>query len=86
MDIEVYLWVDCKDRFKYLSTQRNSIDRSIRGDVDSIRFEFQVENVNQIFFIPGKINLTDPLTKTYNPLTESLKLTLHIGSQNIYLS
>ena len=72
MNIGVHLCVDSKDLFTSLSTQRNSIDRSIRGDVASIRFEFQVGNVNKISWIPGKINLADPLTNKDSQLTDAL--------------
>ena len=40
MKISVRLCVDSEDLFTSLSTQRNSIDRSIPGDVATIRFEF----------------------------------------------
>ena len=37
MDIKVRLAVDSKDLFTSLSTQKNSIDKSIRSDVSFIR-------------------------------------------------
>ena len=83
MYIRVHLCVDSKDLFTSLSTQRNSIDRSIRGDVASIRFEFQVGKVNRIKCITGKINLADVLTKKDSPLTDDLQLTLFTGRLNI---
>lgn len=83
MDISVQLCVDSKDLFTSLSTQRNSIDRSIRADVACIRFEFQVGCVDKITWIPGKINLADVLTKTDSPLLEALQLTLFNGRLNI---
>ena len=83
MIIPVRLCVDSKDLFTSLSTQRNSIDRSIRGDVASIRYEFQVGNVRQISWIPGKINLADVLTKKDSPLTDALQLTLFNGRLNL---
>ena len=79
MCIRDRLCVDSKDLFSSLSTQRQSIDRSIRGDVACIRFEFQVHNINYITWIPGSINLADPLTKTDSPLTDALVLTLFTG-------
>ena len=85
MNIPVRLCVDSKDLFTSLSTQRNSIDRSIRGDVASIRYEFQVGNVRQISWIPGKLNLADVLTKKDSPLTDALQLTLFTGKLQIDL-
>lgn len=76
MDISVELCVDSKDLFTSMSTQRNSIERSIRGDVSCIRFELQVGSVSDITWIPGKINLVDPLTKPDSPITDSLQLPL----------
>lgn len=79
MDIRVRLCVDSKDLFTSLSTQRNSIDRSIRGDVGCIRYEFQTHAVEKISWIPGKTNLADPLTKKDSSLTDTLQLTLFSG-------
>jgi len=79
MDIRMRLCLDSKDLFTSLSTQRNSIDRSIRGDVSCIRFEFQTGNVERISWIPGKLNLADPLTKKDSPLTDMLQLSLFTG-------
>ena len=81
--IGVQLCVDSKDLFRSMSSQRNSIDRSIRADVACIIFEFQVGGVDKITWIPGKINLADVLTKTNSPLTDSLQLTLFTGRLKI---
>ena len=83
IDVRVHLCVDSKNLFTSLSTQRNSVDRSIRGDVACIRFEFQVGNLDQITWIPGKTNLADALTKRDSPLTDALQLTLFSGLLNI---
>ena len=65
--------------FASLSTQRVSIDRSIRGDVGCIRYEFQTGTVSEISWIPGRINLSDPLTKTDSNLSETLQSLLSNG-------
>lgn len=78
-DIKLRLCVDSKDLFTSLSTQRNSIDRSIRGDVGCIRFEFQTGAVDKISWIPGNLNLADPLTKKDSQLTDLLQLSLFSG-------
>lgn len=79
MKISLRLFVDSKDLFTSLSTQRLSIDRSIRGDVGSIRFEFQTGMVQNISWIPGKINLADVLTKKDSALNDTLHLCLESG-------
>lgn len=79
LNVPVHVCVDSKDLFTSLSTQRNSIDRSIRSDVACIRHEFQVGNVDEISWIPGKLNLADVLTKPDSPLTDMLQLTLFTG-------
>lgn len=63
MKIPLRLFVDYKGLFTLLCTQRLSIERSIRGDVGSIRFEFQTGMVPNISWIPGKINTADGLSK-----------------------
>lgn len=79
MKIQIHICVDSKDLFTSMSTQKTSVDKSIRGDVACIRYEFQVGNVSKISWIPGSLNLADPLTKTDSPLTEALQLTLYTG-------
>lgn len=48
VEVKLIVCVDSKDLFTSLSTQRLSLDRSIRGDVSSIRFEFETGTVDQI--------------------------------------
>lgn len=48
VDVELRLCVDSKDLFTYLCTRKNSIDKSIRGNIGSIRFEFQTGAVDKI--------------------------------------
>lgn len=45
LQVKIYLWelVDAKDLYNSLSTQRNSVDKSIRGDVNLIRFMFETK-------------------------------------------
>ena len=79
MKVDLKIFVDSKDLFTSLSTQRLSIDRSIRGDVGSIRFEFQTGAVQSVSWIPGKINMADVLTKKDSALTDMLTLCLYTG-------
>lgn len=48
VNVKLRLCVDSKDIFSSLSTQKNSIDKSIRGDVSSRRFEFHTDAVDSI--------------------------------------
>lgn len=82
VNVRVYLCVNAKDLFTSLSTRKNSIDRSICRDGASIRFEFQVGNIDNISWIPGKINLVHALTKKDSPLTDSVQLSLFSGRLN----
>lgn len=79
MNIKVRLCVDSKDLFTSLSTQRLSVDRSIRGDVGVIRYEFQTGVVDRITWIPGKVNIADVLTKKDSALSETFILALASG-------
>ena len=81
--IPLTILVDSKDLFTSMSTQRNSIDRSIRGDVGCIRFEFQTGNIQNITWIPGKTNIADVLNNTDSFLTEALNLTIGTGKLSI---
>ena len=85
---EVKLWivVDSKDLFSTLSTCRLATDRSIRGDVSSIRFEFATKNVSSMIWVPGKINLADPGTKPDSQLTQTLQVLLESGCLPINFS
>lgn len=79
MDIKLRLTVDSKDIFSSLSTQMNSIIKSIRGDMSCLRYEFQTGAVNQVSWIPGQASLADPLTKKDSSLIDALQMTLFTG-------
>ena len=79
LDLPLYIVVDTKDLFTTLSTRQNSIDKAIRPDVNSIRFEFETQNVDEIIWVPGAVNLADPGTKPNSALSDSLKTTLLTG-------
>lgn len=78
METEIELWIAVgrKDLYISLSTQRNSIDKSIRADVNIIRFDFETKVLNRMFWIPGRCNLSDPGTKQDSPLQDTLNLAL----------
>lgn len=77
--LDLIIVLDSKDLFYSLSTQRNSIDKSIRANVNVIRHEFEIRNVHKIIWIPGNLNLADPGTKCDSPLSPALQLMLFSG-------
>lgn len=65
-----------RDLLTSFSTQRNSVDISICADVNVIRYEYETHNIDEIVWIPGRVNLTNPGTKTYSALSVTLQLAL----------
>lgn len=59
--VSISVWIP--KIFTSLSTQRLSIDCSVRSDVTTIRFEFSVGNIDKLICLPAKSNLADVLTK-----------------------
>ena len=76
IEIDLLVVLDSKDLFDTLSTCRNATDRSVRADVNVIRFEFETRVVSRMIWTPGKTNLADPLTKRNSPLIDALQLLL----------
>ena len=79
MCVNLYNVVDSKDLYTTLSTCRNSLDKSIRGDVGLIRYEFEKKQVSKMIWVPGSTNLADPVTKPNSPLCSALQLLLFEG-------
>lgn len=79
ISVQLVVVTDSKDMYTSLSTQRNSVDKSIRSDVNLIRFEFETNSVNTVIWIPGKTNPADCATKRDSPLTDMLRLMLLTG-------
>ena len=88
LGIEVHLCVvlDSKDLFLSLSTCRTPEDKSIRADVQILRYNFERHYLNRLIWIPGSLNIADSLTKKDSPLAETLQLMLFDGSLPVYLS
>eukprot|EP00171_Calliarthron_tuberculosum_P023065 IDg23065t1 len=78
-NVNLRIVVDSKDLFDTISTRRLPVDRSIRGDVASLRYDFEVKNISKMLWISGKLNLADPLTKKDSPLQQTLQLVLYTG-------
>ena len=83
--IKVSELVDAKDLYNTFSTQRNSTDKSIRGDVNCIRFIFET-SLDLMGWIRGTVNRADVGTKPNSTLTETVVLILATGKFNIDLS
>lgn len=77
--INLIVVVDLKDLYTALTTQRQSIDCSIRGDVGVIGFEFDIENITKIVWIPGKLNPADVGKKFDSPLIPGVSQLLSTG-------
>lgn len=82
INIELWALVDSKDLYSALTTQRKSIDRSVRGDVSCIRFKFETES-DVMGWIPGNCNPADIGTKLSSPLTDAVVLMLATGRSQI---
>lgn len=54
-------------------------DKSIRADVQHIRYYFGTRQIHRIMWILGSLNLADPLTKKDSNLCESRQLFLFHG-------
>ena len=79
IEVDLIILMDSKDLYSSLASQRQSIDKSIRADVNFVRNEFEVGNANRIACIPGKLNLADPGTKPDSHLISALNLLLVSG-------
>ena len=79
IEVNLMLAVDSKDLFSTLSTCRIAADRSIRGDVSSIRFEFATKNISSVIWVPGKFNLADDGTKTNSQLNQKVRILFESG-------
>lgn len=73
--IPVIVALDRGDLFTSHSTQRNSVNKSIRCDFNVIRYEFDGRNVAKFVWNPGNQNLADPGSKIDSPLRSALRLT-----------
>lgn len=80
IEVKLIIATDSKDLFTFLSTQRNSIDKSIRADVTLIRYEFVTHSVDKIVSINGTINQADPWTKRDSALCDMLQLMIFTGT------
>ena len=78
-NLKLTVITDSKYLYTYLSTQHNSIDKSIRADVNDIRFEYETHHVNTVAWIPGQIYPAEVGTKSDSALIEEVQLMLFTG-------
>lgn len=74
---ELRIETDSEDLFYLLSIQMNSYYRVLELMVAI--YDFETKRVNKIYWIAGKDNLSDPVTKANSPLDPALQLLHHIG-------
>ena len=77
--------VDTKELYHSLSTQRNIVEKSIRGDVNFIRFTLETL-LNVMGWIRGTCNPADIGIKPNSALTDAVVLMLATGKINVDLS
>lgn len=83
--VHTYVLIDSKDLYSTLSTQKNSVDRSVRAAVNCIRFTYETE-LDVLGWISGQVNIADVGTKENSPLTDALVLMLATGRITVDLS
>lgn len=71
--------LDSKELYTLLSTQLQSIGRSIWIDVNYIRYQSETGNMDHILWIPSCVNLADPGTNYDSFHTTSLQLMIFCG-------
>lgn len=79
IDFELIVALDSRDSFSSLATQWQSIYRSIRSDVNFIRYELDIKHANRISWIPGRLILSDQSTNQDSPFVPPLQLLLFSG-------
>lgn len=72
--VNLIIVLDSKDLYQTISTCRMATDRSIRGDVALVRYEFETRKASCMLWVPGKVNLSDFLTTRDRPPVNALQL------------
>lgn len=87
MEFRVYTYelIDSRDLYTTLSTQRGSVDKSVRAAVNCIRFIYETE-LDVMGWIRGMVNAADIGTKENSPLTEAVVLMFATGVITLNLS
>ena len=66
--------VDSKDLFTSLSTCCIPEDKTIRADLELLRYHYETHHLEELIWVPGSVNLADPLIKRDSPLSIALQL------------
>lgn len=77
--IDLTVVLGSKNLYLSPTTQRLSIDRSVRADVNFYKYQFKVGNAERIYRDPGRFNLAEPGIKPDGPSTLPLQLHLFPG-------
>ena len=83
--ISTTVFVDSKDLYHSLSSKRNAVDKSMRNEVNHIRFVFETA-LDIVAWICGSLNISDVGTKKNSKLTELFQSILHTGKLQLDLS
>ena len=84
--INLTVAIDSKDLYNSLSTCRTPTDKSIRGDVSLLRYNFETRKLHKVVWLPGTVNPADVLTKLNSGLVDTVQLLLFDGYLPIDLS
>lgn len=72
--LDLLIVLDSMDLNSSISTQSQSVDSSVRADVNYIPYQFEFGNASRIFWVQGRLNLADPGTKPDTSLTCALQV------------
>lgn len=70
--VELIVFLDSMDLFISLYTQKHAGDPYIPPIVETIRFVYETNGIDEAFWLPGSPNLADPRKKTDNPLIQPI--------------
>lgn len=82
-NVRLFVVVDSKDLFDPLLTCRAPGDKTIRADVQLLRYNFEAHSLNKLIWIQCSANSADLLTKRDSPLIYTLQLLLFNGKPEL---
>lgn len=77
--VDLAIHVDSKDIYRPLCTQLRSMNKSIRDDVNVLRFRCEVGNADLISRLSGIVTFGAPCTRKDSPFCQALQLSIHSG-------
>lgn len=75
--LQLLIAIEYRDLFTSPSTKWNPINKAIGAEVNVIHYEYETAHANEIIYIPGRVNLTDPGTDY--PFSNALQIILRSG-------